>query len=94
MIAPVASREALKGNAVRAENPPNAAAVPATVSGERDAYVRTGKDPSRQPLGRTLSHARPGKAMHQAMTHEPGDLPASGRSCPGPGDGRGTVNSV
>jgi len=24
------------------------------------------------------------------MTREPGDLPASGRSCFGPGDGRGT----
>jgi hypothetical protein len=34
-----------------------------------------------QPLGRTLSHARPGKVMHRATTREPGDLPASGRSC-------------
>src|SRR3546814_1811376 len=45
-----------------------------------------------QPLGRTLNHARLGKAVHQAMTCEPGDLPASGRSCLGPGDGHGTVS--
>ena len=72
----------------------NAAAVPATVSGERDIQARTASRPIRQPLGRTLNHAGPGKAVYQAMTHEPGDLPASGRSCLGPGDGRGTVNSV
>ncbi|SEJ88155.1 high-affinity nickel-transport protein [Sphingobium sp. AP50] len=30
--------------------------------------------------------------MRQASTREPGDLPASGRSCPGPGDGHGTVS--
>lgn len=29
--------------------------------------------------------------MHRVTTREPGDLPASGRSCFGPGDGRGTV---
>ncbi len=66
-----------------------AVAVPATVSGERDAHrffpMRKG-----QPLGRTLNPARPGKAVHRAMTREPGDLPTSGRSRFGPGDGRGT----
>ena len=42
---------------------PNSEAVPATVSGERDIYVRTALRPSRQPLGRTLNPARPGKAI-------------------------------
>jgi len=33
----------------------------------------------------------PGKAVHLALNREPGNLPASGRSCLGPGSGRGTV---
>ncbi|GEM_PF-5523648 len=49
----------------------------------------TGFLPRKQPLGRSAW-----EGVHRATTREPGDLPASGRSCPGPGGGRGTVYSV
>ncbi len=39
-----------------------------------------------QPLGR-----KAWEGMHRAVTREPGDLPAHGRSCHGPGGDQGTV---
>ena len=47
--------------------------------------------PEGAATGPTPQRPRSGKAVYRATTREPGDLPASGRSCFGPGDGRGTV---
>ena len=74
-------------NAVREGFLPKAAAVPATVSGERDAHAlpaRTGPD-----RAATGSH-RIREGVHRALTREPGDLPALSLMLSDPGVGRGT----
>lgn len=74
MIAPV-PREGLKmgRRCGQGFDPSKAAAVPATVSGERDAQAFPMQ--GRQPLGTVLIGGNR-EGAHRAVTRKPGDLPA------------------
>ena len=82
-------RRAQNGNSVRmgcCPNPRLSLQLQAASAAHTDGTICR----ARRSLG-PARYAGPGKAVRQAMTCEPGDPPASGRSCFGPGDGHGTV---
>lgn len=70
--------------------PSESEAAPATVCGERDAqgFRPTGR---KQVTGPSAVAAGTGKAVHQALTRKPGNLPAYGSLLPGPRGWPGTV---
>lgn len=85
------ARKGLNGNAVREGRPSRVRGCPCNC--KRRARC-TGFPPGKQPLGPCATARQAWEGVHQAVTREPGDLPALGRSCFGPGDGRSTVPSV